>query len=51
MFPKSGPSDGSGGDITVYGLGFDNTTIPLCKLNDEIYNATSVTWDEIKCPM
>lgn len=25
--------------------------MPLCKMNDVVYNATAVTWSEIRCPM
>jgi hypothetical protein len=49
--PRSGPADGTGGDILIQGLGFSNATTPLCNLDGVIYNATSVTWDEIRCPM
>jgi hypothetical protein len=50
-FPRSGPSDGSGGDIIIDGQGFRNDTDPQCKINNTIYPPTSVTWKEIKCPM
>jgi len=50
-FPRSGPSDGSGGDIVIDGHGFRNDTEPLCKINNTIYYPTSVTWKEIRCPM
>ena len=50
-FPKSGPSDGQGGDIIVEGQGFRNESNPLCKLNNTIYYPISVTWNEIHCPM
>lgn len=50
-FPRSGPSDGSGGDIIVEGFGFRNDTEPLCKLNNTIYQPTSVSWRQIRCPM
>lgn len=49
--PKSGPSDGTGGDIIVQGQGFKNDSNPLCKLNGTIYYPVSVTWNEIHCPM
>lgn len=32
-FPRSGPSDGNGGDIIIEGLGFRNDTNPLCRIN------------------
>jgi hypothetical protein len=50
-FPRSGPSDGNGGDIIVEGLGFRNDTNPLCKINNTVYEPTSVSWKQIKCPM
>ena len=50
-FPRSGPSDGSGGDIIVEGYGFRNDTNPLCSLNNTVYSPTSVTWNQIRCPM
>lgn len=50
-FPRSGPSDGFGGDILVDGLGFRNDTNPLCKINNTIYEPTSVSWKQIRCPM
>jgi hypothetical protein len=50
-FPRSGPSDGSGGDIIIEGQGFRNDTEPLCKINNTIYQPNSVSWKEIRCPM
>ena len=50
-FPRSGPSDGSGGDIIIEGYGFRNDTNPLCKLNQTVYPASEVAWNYIKCPM
>jgi hypothetical protein len=50
-YPKSGPSDGNGGDIIVEGQGFKNESNPLCKLNNTIYPAVSVKWNEIHCQM
>jgi hypothetical protein len=44
-YPRSGPSDGTGGDIIVEGQGFRNDTNPLCKLNNTYYEPTSVTWN------
>lgn len=43
-FPRSGPADGNGGDIIIEGLGFRNDTEALCKINNTIYEPTSVTW-------
>ena len=50
-YPRSGPSDGTGGDIIIEGQGFKNESGPLCKLNKTIYQPTSVTWTQIRCPM
>lgn len=50
-FPRSGPSDGTGGDILIEGYGFSNDTTPLCMLNNTVYLAREVTWTYIKCPM
>ena len=50
-FPRSGPSDGTGGDIIIDGYGFRNDTNPLCKINGTEYPPTSVTWKQIRCPM
>lgn len=43
-FPRSGPSDGTGGDIIISGQGFRPEVNPLCKLNGVVYEPTSVTW-------
>ena len=51
VFPRSGPSDGHGGDILVMGQGFRPDDQPLCKINETIYKAKSHTWKEIRCPM
>jgi hypothetical protein len=32
--PRSGPSNGKGGDIIIYGQGFRDDTDPKCLLND-----------------
>jgi len=50
-FPRSGPSDGSGGDIVISGAGFRADTHPLCKLNGTVYEPVAVHWNEIRCPM
>jgi len=42
--PRSGPSDGNGGDIIVEGYGFRNSSNPLCMLNDTEYIPREVTW-------
>lgn len=50
-FPRSGPSDGLGGDIVVYGQGFRPEVNPLCRLNGTTYEPVGIKWNEIRCPM
>ena len=50
-FPRSGPSNGKGGDIIVYGEGFREDTLPSCKLNNTQYDPISVNSTHIRCPM
>ena len=50
-FPRSGPSDGTGGNIIISGAGFRTDTNPLCKMNGTVYQPISVHWNEIRCPM
>ncbi len=50
-FPRSGPSDGTGGDIIIEGQGFRKEAGPLCELNHTVYPPTEVAWNYIKCPM
>jgi hypothetical protein len=53
-YPRSGPSDGKGGDITVSGQGFRKEAgkvEPKCRFNGTIYDPVSVTWSAITCPM
>lgn len=50
-FPRSGPSDGNGGDIIIEGVGFRNDTNPMCRINNTLYEPTSVSWKQIRCPM
>jgi hypothetical protein len=49
--PRSGPSDGSGGDIIIEGFGFRNDTNVICRINNTDYPPNSVTWKQIRCPM
>lgn len=51
MFPKSGPSNGLGGDIIINGLGFRADTTPLCNINGTNYQPTSISWSKVTCPM
>ena len=51
MAPRSGPSNGLGGDIVVRGEGFRPEQQYLCNLNGTVYEALSYNWTEIRCPM
>merc|ERR1711861_46382 len=51
VMPRSGPSDGMGGDIVITGQGFRAEVGPKCLLNDTIYEPVSVTSTEIRCPV
>ena len=50
-FPRSGPSNGLGGDIVISGQGFRPEVNPICKFNGTIYEPLAITWNEIRCPM
>ena len=50
-FPRSGPSNGLGGDILVSGEGFRAEQVPKCRLNGVVYEPKEITWNLIKCPM
>lgn len=50
-FPRSGPSNGLGGDILVNGEGFRTEQIPKCRLNGVVSEPVGITWNQIKCPM
>jgi hypothetical protein len=50
-FPRSGPSDGRQGQITVYGQGFKPDKNPMCKLNDVEMKPLKVAHDTIICPV
>jgi hypothetical protein len=47
--PRSGPSDGSGGDIIVEGFGFKNDSGALCKMNMTEYQSLGIKSD-VPCP-
>lgn len=49
--PRSGPSDGTGGDIVIKGYGFRPEKEALCRLNGKVYKRRSQTWNEIRCPV
>jgi len=50
-FPRSGPSNGRGGDIVVSGQGFRPDAGPRCKLNGTEHAPDAVSATEIRCPM
>jgi hypothetical protein len=42
-FPRSGPSNGRGGDIIISGEGFRDDTSPTCRLNHTTYEPLAVS--------
>lgn len=50
-FPRSGPSDGTGGPIRIEGSGFQNNTEIYCSLDKVLYEPLEIKNDVIKCPM
>jgi len=50
-FPRSGPSDGSGGNINIQGSGFRNETATYCSIDKILYEPLEIQEDNIKCPM
>lgn len=50
-FPRSGPSNGKGGDIVVHGAGFHTDTNPACMLNGTQWDPVFVNSTQIRCPM
>lgn len=50
-FPRSGPSNGKGGDIVVSGAGFRTDTSPACMLNGTRWEPVFVNATQIRCPM
>jgi len=49
--PRSGPADGSGGDIIIKGAGFRPEKEALCRLNHVVYKRSKQSWNEIRCPV
>ena len=47
--PRSGPADGTGGDIVIKGFGFRPEKEAFCRLNNKVYKRVSQTWNEIRC--
>jgi IPT/TIG domain len=51
-FPRSGPSDGTGGPIKIDGSGFRNEPDSVyCSLDKVFYEPLSVVNGQILCPM
>jgi hypothetical protein len=50
-FPRSGPSNGKGGDIIIYGAGFHTDSNPACMLNGTKWDPVFVNSTQIRCPM
>ena len=50
-FPRSGPSDGKGGVISIQGNGFRNTTEIWCSLDSTLTAPVEVRENSISCPM
>lgn len=50
-FPRSGPSNGKGGEVTIEGEGFREDVYPKCLMNKTVYDPVSVTPTAIKCPI
>jgi len=50
-FPRSGPSDGSGGPIRVEGSGFRNETTIYCSIDKVFYEPIEIHNELILCPM
>lgn len=48
-FPRSGPSDGTAGMLTIEGSGFKDTGVVACSFDKTSYKAVEVTWSYIKC--
>ncbi len=47
--PRSGPSDGTAGLLTVEGSGFKDSGLIACFFDKTKYRAIEVTWNYIKC--
>ncbi|CAI2384727.1 unnamed protein product [Moneuplotes crassus] len=49
--PRSGPSEGSNDNIKIRGQGFKDDGKIKCKLDNQEYQPSKISWDEIHCPM
>ena len=47
--PRSGPSDGTAGILTIEGSGFKNSDLIFCSFDQTRYKPLEVTWNAIKC--
>ena len=47
--PRSGPSDGSAGMLTVEGSGFRDSSLVYCSFDEVRYKPISVSWNTIIC--
>jgi hypothetical protein len=50
IHPRSGPADGSGGDIIIKGSGFRENGQAMCRMNGVVRKATKQSWNELRCP-
>ena len=48
-FPRSGPSDGTAGILTIEGSGFKDTNLIMCSFDRTPYRPIEVKWNYIKC--
>ena len=49
--PRSGPSDGNGGYISITGQGFRNSSQISCLLDKQVYAPMLIEYDEVRCQM
>lgn len=48
-FPRSGPSDGTAGMLTIDGSGFKDNGLITCSFDKTKYKPVEITWNYIKC--
>lgn len=49
--PRSGPSNGIGENIHIYGQGFKDDGNIKCRLDNTEYKPNHISWGEISCPV
>ena len=49
--PRSGPADGVGENIKIRGQGFKDDGNIKCRLDNQEYQPSHISWDEIYCPV